>query len=38
MWEPAAEKWIHIRDWEEHKRQALRKLDERFMPILRACS
>jgi hypothetical protein len=28
MWEPANEKWVYIRDWEEHKRQAIRKLDE----------
>jgi len=23
MWEPVKERWDYIRDWEEHKRQAI---------------
>jgi hypothetical protein len=28
MWEPLKKNWDYIRDWEEHKREALRKLEE----------
>ena len=28
MWEPLRETWDYIRDWEEHKREALRKFEE----------
>ena len=28
MWDPVKEKWDYIRDWEEHKREALRKLEQ----------
>lgn len=28
MWEPVKEKWIFVRDWEEHKREAMRKFEE----------
>ena len=28
MWEPLKERWDYIRDWEEHKREALRKFEE----------
>jgi hypothetical protein len=27
MWEPFKERWDYIRDWEELKREAVRKLD-----------
>jgi hypothetical protein len=27
MWDPARECWAYIRDWEEHKRQAMQKLE-----------
>src|SRR6266513_2257114 len=26
MWEPFQDKWDYIRDWEEHKREAMRKV------------
>jgi hypothetical protein len=28
MWEPLKERWDYIRDWEEHKRAALKKFEE----------
>jgi hypothetical protein len=28
MWEPLSERWDYIRDWEEHKRAALRMFEE----------
>lgn len=28
MWNPAKEKWVLIRNWEEHKRKALERLDK----------
>jgi len=28
MWEPLKERRDYIRDWEEHKREALRKFEE----------
>jgi hypothetical protein len=28
MWEPLKEGWDYISDWEEHKREALRKFEE----------
>ena len=28
MWEPLKEKWDFIRDWEEHKVEAMRKFEE----------
>jgi hypothetical protein len=28
MWEPFQEKWDYIRDWEEHKREAMRKVEQ----------
>ena len=28
MWDPVKEKWGYVRDWEEHKRLALQKLDK----------
>ena len=28
MWEPLKQRWDYIRDWEEHKREALRKFEE----------
>jgi hypothetical protein len=27
MWEPGRERWQYIRDWEEHKREAIRKFE-----------
>jgi hypothetical protein len=28
MWEPLKERWEYIRDWEDHKREALQKFEE----------
>ncbi len=28
IWDPAKQKWVFIRNWEEHKREAMKKLDE----------
>jgi hypothetical protein len=28
MWEPLKEKWDFIRDWEEHKVEAMKKFEE----------
>jgi len=28
MWDPLKEKWIFVRDWEEHKQEAGRKFEE----------
>jgi hypothetical protein len=28
MWEPLKEKWDFIRDWKEHKVEAMRKFEE----------
>jgi len=28
MWEPVKEKWDYIRDWEEHKREAMRRFEQ----------
>jgi len=28
MWEPFKEKWDYIRDWEEHKREAMRRFEQ----------
>lgn len=28
MWEPGKERWKYIRDWEEHKREAMRKFEQ----------
>jgi hypothetical protein len=28
MWEPFQDKWDYIRDWEEHKREAMRKVEQ----------
>jgi hypothetical protein len=28
MWDPIKEKWIYVRDWEEHKREAMRRLEQ----------
>jgi hypothetical protein len=30
MWEPGRERWQYIRDWEEHKRDAKRKFEQRW--------
>src|SRR5271157_5680472 len=30
MWEPLKERWDYIRDWEEHKREAMQMLEEYF--------
>lgn len=31
MWEPVKEKWDYIRDWEEHKIQAMKKFEQYAM-------
>lgn len=31
MWDPAKDKWVYIRDWEEHKREAMLRLEEYIM-------
>jgi predicted amidophosphoribosyltransferase len=28
MWEPGKERWDYIRDWEEHKREAMLKFEQ----------
>jgi hypothetical protein len=28
MWESLKERWDYIRDWEEHKREAMQRLQE----------
>ena len=28
MWDPVKEKWDYILDWEEHKREAMRKFEQ----------
>lgn len=28
MWEPLKEGWSYIRDWEEHKREAMQRFEE----------
>jgi len=28
MWEPVEEKWDYIRDWEKHKREAMRRFEQ----------
>lgn len=28
IWEPLKEKWEYIRDWEDHKREAMQKFEE----------
>lgn len=28
MWEPVKEKWDYIPDWEEHKREAMRRFEQ----------
>jgi hypothetical protein len=28
MWEPVKEKWIYVRDWVEHKREAMEKFEQ----------
>jgi len=28
MWEPLKERWDYIRDWEEHKREAMQRFQE----------
>jgi len=30
MWEPLKERWVFVRDWEEHKQEAGRKFEEYF--------
>ena len=30
MWEPGRERWQYIRDWEEYKREAMRKFDQQW--------
>ena len=30
MWEPVNERWIFVRDWDEHKQEAGRKFEEHF--------
>lgn len=30
MWEPLKERWDYIRDWEEHKREAMERFKEYF--------
>jgi hypothetical protein len=30
MWEPGRERWLYIRDWDEHKREAMRKFDQQW--------
>jgi hypothetical protein len=30
MWEPLKERWVFIRDWEEHKQEAGRRFEEYF--------
>jgi len=34
MWEPVKERWDYIRDWEEHKREAMRKFEQRWRTAL----
>jgi len=34
MWDPVKEKWDYIRDWEEHKREAMRKFEQRWRTAL----
>jgi len=33
MWHPAKQTWTFIYNWEEHKREALKKLDEYLAPV-----
>jgi len=33
MWEPFRDKWDYIRDWEEHKREAMRKVEQRAQAL-----
>ena len=33
MWEPGRERWQYIRDWEEHKREAMRKFDQQWRTV-----
>jgi hypothetical protein len=28
IWEPLKKKWEYIRDWEDHKREAMQKFEE----------
>ncbi len=28
IWEPLKEKWEYLRDWENHKREAMQKFEE----------
>jgi hypothetical protein len=35
MWEPGRERWRYIRDWEEHKREAMQKFEQRWSTALR---
>jgi hypothetical protein len=30
MWEPGRERWLYIQDWDEHKREAMRKFDQQW--------
>jgi hypothetical protein len=34
LWEPGRERWQYIRDWEEHKREAMRKFEQRWSTAL----
>jgi len=38
MWEPFQDKWDYIRDWEEHKREAMRKSSSTHRRCVRAWS
>jgi hypothetical protein len=34
MWEPVKERWDYIRDWEEHKREAIEQHAQRWRTAL----
>jgi len=34
MWEPGSERWQYISDWEKHKREAMRKFEQRWETAL----
>jgi hypothetical protein len=36
MWEPLKERWDYIRDWVEHKRQAMHRFDENSKARIRS--
>jgi hypothetical protein len=33
MWQPAKQAWTFIHNWDQHKREALKKLDEYLVPV-----